>query len=401
MSLSSYAELRRAGHRMVDLLVDYWEGVAARRVAPEEELSRIFARFADTLGDEGVGLDSTVAELGMVLDASMAMSHPLYLGLVNSSPLPEAALADLVVSALDNNGGASHQGPAQAAAEREVIRWLADRLGYAGDGIILPGGSYAMVQALHLAKARQFPHWLQGGPHRLDGEPRVYTSAATHFSVTRAAHVIGLGDAGLVRVAFASRGAMCPAALEAALRQDRAAGRCPLAVVATVGSTGTGAIDPLTELAELCDEFGVWFHVDACYGGAAALLAGEHVLRAGLQRADSLCMDLHKWFFMPLTAGILLTRHADLVRQTFDVAASYIPVTDMVEAYCRGVPTSRAVLRPIEILGCQRAGGGRPVRSNSHGPACFRPSDPSHPTRKSSLDKALGVPGGVFGRVLN
>jgi aromatic-L-amino-acid decarboxylase len=213
-----------------------------------------------------------------------------------------------------------------------------------------------MVQALHLAKARQFPHWLQGGPQRLDGEPRVYTSAATHFSVTRAAHVIGLGDAGLVRVAFASRGAMCPAALETALRQDRAAGRRPLAVVATVGSTGTGAIDPLSELADLCDEFGVWFHVDACYGGAAALLAGEQVLRAGLQRADSLCIDLHKWFFMPLTAGILLTRHADLVRQTFDVAASYIPVTDIAEAYCRGVPTSRRAAGLVAWFGLRTVG---------------------------------------------
>jgi aromatic-L-amino-acid decarboxylase len=125
------------------------------------------------------------------------------------------------------------------------------------------------------------------------------------------------------------------------MRDDRVAGHHPWVVVATVGSTGTGAIDPLDELAELCDTFGAWLHVDACYGGAAALIADRRPRFQGMLRADSLCIDLHKWFFMPLTAGVLLTRHADSVREAFDVAASYIPATALVEAYCRGLPTSR------------------------------------------------------------
>jgi aromatic-L-amino-acid/L-tryptophan decarboxylase len=269
------------------------------------------------------------------------MSHPLYLGLVNSSPLPEAVLGDLLVSALDNNGGASHQGPAHAAAEREVIRWLTDRLDYAGEGLILPGGSHATLQALYLAKARHFPEWLRTGPVAVVAPPRLYCARATHFSVQRAAKVIGLGDDSLVPIAGTGRGEMDAGCLEEAIERDRKEGRCPFAVVATAGTTGTGAIDPLEDLAAICRRHRLWFHIDACYGGALALIESYRDSFRGLREADSVCIDLHKWLFMPLTAGVVLTRHGALVNDLFRVSASYIPDGDYREAYCRGLPTSR------------------------------------------------------------
>ncbi len=356
MSTLDRDDFREAGHRTIDLIADYWRTIETRRVAPEVEQSALAAHFAGTLGDQGIGLKAGVAELAMVLDASIAISHPLYLGLVNSSPLPEAVLGDLVVSALDNNGGASHQGPAHAEAERELVRWIASRLAYDGDGMVLPGGSHATLQALQIAKFCRFPEWIREGPTALTARPRIYVAQATHFSSARAAHVIGLGDACIATVPCTGRGAMDAAALRKQIEADIRCGWQPFCVIATSGSTGTGALDPLDQIVPICQAFDVWLHVDACYGGAAALLDSHGPLFAGLDQADSLVVDLHKWFFMPLTAGVLLTRHDESARELFNVAATYIPDGGRVEPYCRGLPTSRRASGLAAWFGLRTAG---------------------------------------------
>ncbi len=356
MSELELRDFRAAGHRIIDLIADYWRDLEGHRVAPPVDQATLFARFAGTLPDIGIGLQRGVDELSEVLDASIAMSHPLYLGLVNSSPLPEAVLGDLVVSALDNNGGASHQGPANAAAEREVVNWLARRLQYAGEGMILPGGSHATLQALQIAKFCRFPAWLADGPTAMTTRPRLYVSGATHFSSARAAKVIGLGDACIAAIPGSGRGEMDPQFLQSQIEEDIQRGWTPFAVIATAGSTGTGAMDPLDRIAPLCRDYSVWLHVDACYGGAAALLDSQRALFDGLQQADSLAVDLHKWFFMPLTAGVLLTRHEDSARALFDVSASYIPDAGHTQAYCRGLPTSRRASGLAAWFGLRTAG---------------------------------------------
>ncbi len=357
--MSNQDSFRDAGHRMIDLIADYWRDMESHRVAPEMEQVALFSRFAGMLPDCGIGLQAGVEELGAVVEASIAMSHPLYLGLVNSSPLPEAVLGDLLVSALDNNGGASHQGPANAAAEREVVRWLADRLRYAGDGMILPGGSHATLQALHIAKFCRLRAWMEEGPTAITARPRIYLSSATHFSASRAAKVIGLGDACIASIPVMGRGEMDTRLLRQQMQQDIQRGWQPFAVIATAGSTGTGATDALHEILPICRDHNVWLHVDACYGGAAALLDSHRPLFAGMEEADSLAVDLHKWFFMPLTAGVLLTRHEQSARELFDVAASYIPDAGHTEAYCRGLPTSRRASGLAVWFGLRTAGWKR------------------------------------------
>ncbi len=356
MSTLDRDDFRAAGHRIIDMIADYWSNIERHRIAPEVEQSALFARFAGTLAGQGVGLEAGVNELSAVFDASLAMSHPLYLGLVNSSPLPEAVLGDLVVSALDNNGGASHQGPATAAAEREVVRWVASRLAYEGDGMVLPGGSHATLQALQIAKFCRLPEWVRQGPMALTARPRIYMSQATHFSASRAARVIGLGDACIASVPSRGRGEMDATMLRAQIEEDLRHGQQPFVVVATSGSTGTGAMDPLEEIVPICQEFDIWLHVDACYGGAAALLESHRSLFSGIEQADSLAVDLHKWFFMPLTAGVLLTRHEASARELFDVAATYIPDAGHVQAYCRGLPTSRRASGLAAWFGLRTAG---------------------------------------------
>ncbi len=356
MSTLDRDDFRAAGHRIVDMLADHWRSLPSRRIAPAEDVDQLVARFEDTLPNEGIGLAAMCDELPRVLANCIAMSHPLYLGLVNSSPLPEAVLGDLVVAAVDNNGGASHQGPANVAAERAVVRWLARGLQYEGDGMILAGGSQATLQALQIAKFCRLPRWVREGPQTLTALPRVYLSEATHFSSARAALAIGLGESCIVLVPSVGRGEMDPETLRLLIRQDVEAGHQPFAVIATSGSTGTGAMDPLDPIAAICQEFGVWLHVDACYGGAAALLDAHRHLFTGLELADSVAVDLHKWFFMPLTAGVLLTRHEDKARELFRIDAAYIPTTSLAEAYCRGLPTSRRAAGLTAWFALRRSG---------------------------------------------
>jgi aromatic-L-amino-acid decarboxylase len=208
-------------------------------------------------------------------------------------------------------------------------------------GMILPGGTFANLQGLLLARHAHFPSWAKEGPAALDGRPLIYRSDVTHFCNDRAAQVIGIGEAGLVRIGSHGRGVIDRKQLEKQIQRDREAGHLPFAVVVNAGTTGTGAIDDIGAIADLCQRYKLWLHVDACYGGGALLLEPRLHQLEGIGRADSIAIDPHKWFFIPMTAGLLLTPHRELEVATFDIDASYIPQGDSIEAYRRGLPTSR------------------------------------------------------------
>jgi len=335
-------EFETAGKRLVEKIASYLEQVSHGRVMPEAGREAVFAEFANTLGDTGIGLDRVIdEEVPRVIRHSMAMNHPLYLGLVNSSPWPPAALGDLLVSIIDNNNGATHQGPVAASVEREILRELSVRLDYPCDGLFLPGGTFANLHAMILARNIHFPEWENDGPHALKRLPRIYVADGSHLSIVRSAMAAGFGKTSISVIQPGARGEMRTDELERAIAEDIRAGDQPFAVFATAGSTGTGAIDPLPKIADLCEKHELWFHVDACYGGAVGLVPELAKLVDGMNRADSIAIDLHKWLFMPLTAGVFMTRHIEANRSAFRIAASYIPDGDYVEAYQRGLPTSR------------------------------------------------------------
>jgi glutamate/tyrosine decarboxylase-like PLP-dependent enzyme len=330
--------IEAAAQRAAELFVSIERGLEARRVYPATTRAALQERFAGTLGENGVGLLSVLDDFErLVLPDCMTTIHPLYLGLVNSSPLPAAALADLFISTLNNNGGGFHQSPSMTACEEEVVRLFLElfRFPAGSEGMLLPGGSFATLQALVLARSRTFP----------DGEmrrPRLYTSEAAHFSVTRCAFITGIPESGIVVIPTWGRGEMIPEALAERIHQDRREGAMPVAVVATAGTTGTGAIDPLIAIADICSREQVWLHVDACYGGAAILSEALRPRFAGIERADSIAVDPHKWFFIPVTAALLLTREREVARRAFATkAGSYIPEDGVLDAWQRGMPTSR------------------------------------------------------------
>jgi aromatic-L-amino-acid decarboxylase len=351
--------LEEAARRAGELFVEIYRGLERRPVAPAVERGALVEQFAGTIGDDGIGLLAALDEFRTrVLPASMGTPHPLYLGLVNSSPLPAAALADLLVSSLNNNGGAFHQSPAMTACEAEVVRAFARLydLPDGADGMFLPGGTYATLQALVLARGRVLG--------RRASEPglRVYASDAAHFSVARSAAVAGLGAEDVVLLPTAGRGELDLGVLAETIRRDRRDGKRPLAVVATLGTTGTGAVDCIAEAAELCETEGVWLHIDACYGGAVALLPELRGLVAGAGRAQSIAVDPHKWFFIPVTAALLLVREAGLAARCFDTAqGSYIPGDGAVDVWRRGIPTTRRS-SGFTVWMALRAHGWRTVR---------------------------------------
>jgi glutamate/tyrosine decarboxylase-like PLP-dependent enzyme len=356
--------LERAAERAAQLYVEIYDGLEERRVDPGVTREEMRALFAGSIGEEGVGLDGVLEEFAQnMLPHSMGTPHPLYMGLVNSSPLPAGPLADLLLSSLNNNGGAFHQSPAMSAAEAEVVREFARLcgLGDEASGMIVPGGTFATLQGLLLARRAHFPDWHKEGPTALRGLPRLYCSAASHFSVDRSAAVMGLGEAGVVKIPALGRGAIDLGCLEEQIVRDRSAGRLPFAAIANCGTTGTGALDDIGGVAEVCQRQGLWLHVDACYGGGALLVEPRMPELEGMAQADSIAIDPHKWFFVPMTAGLVLTRHLEVEVQAFDAAASYIPEDGRVDPIRRGLPTSRRS-SGLTVWMTLRAHGWRVIR---------------------------------------
>jgi aromatic-L-amino-acid/L-tryptophan decarboxylase len=336
-------DLATASAEAARLFVDIYEKLESRKVDPGIDFESLINVFRDSLKSEGVGLRAALRDFReQVVPNCLAIPHPLYLGLVNSSPLPGGALADHLISALNNNDGGVPQ--AALACEEEVIRAFKQlyELSDSWNGLILPSGAFTTLQGLLLARANAFPEIEADGFHSLRGIPRIYASEATHFTVSRAAKEIGVGERNVVVVPCLGRGSIDVQRLHEHIRADRQQGNLPFAVVATIGTTGTGAVDPLRPIGDICQQEKLWLHVDACYGGAARLVPELSSLFEGIELADSISIDAHKWFFVPISAGLLLTRHRDLECRIFGLSSgSYIPSHPVIHPLWRGIACSR------------------------------------------------------------
>jgi aromatic-L-amino-acid decarboxylase len=326
-------DLEAASEEASRIFVEIYDKLETRKVDPGIDFKLLLEVFRDSLKNEGVGLLEALRDFReKVVPNCLAIPHPLYLGLVNSSPLPGGALADHLISALNNNDGGVPQ--AALACEEEVIRAFKTlyELPDSWNGLILPGGAFTMLQGLLLARASAFPEIEVDGFHSLRGIPRIYTSEATHFTVARAAKEIGVGERNVVCVPCTGRGSIDVLGLEEHIRADRRKGNLPFAVVATIGTTGTGAVDPVRPIGDLCHKEKLWLHVDACYGGAARLVPELRSLFEGIELADSISIDAHKWFFVPISAGLLLSRHRGLECRIFGLR-NYLRTNDRPVSY--------------------------------------------------------------------
>jgi aromatic-L-amino-acid/L-tryptophan decarboxylase len=233
------------------------------------------------------------------------------------------AFADMIAAAMSPNTWGGDQ--AAALVEAQVLRWFAPLLGFPEDaaGLLVSGGSVANLVALAAARERHGGDnvYAQGVAQR---QLTLYASAEVHNSVDKAAATLGIGANNLRRIPCTSDYTMKPEALRAALGEDVAAGRTPVAVVATAGTVNTGAFDPIDEIADICAEHNVWLHVDGAFGAMVALTARYAQLARGMGRADSIAFDFHKWLHIPVDCGCVFTRSGDEQRRAFSPPAHYL-----------------------------------------------------------------------------
>jgi aromatic-L-amino-acid/L-tryptophan decarboxylase len=271
--------------------------------------------------------------------------HPRYFGLFNPSVRDAAPLGDALAALYNPQLAVWSHAPAATEMERHALRKLSAALGREGDAATFTtGGAEANPTATLAAFARLAPGWEDAGVRALPSRPALYASAEAHHSFVKIARIVGLGAEALREVPVDAQLRMDPGALERAIAADRAKGFTPLLVVGTAGTTGAGIIDPLSALADVAARAGAWFHVDAAYGGAAALVPRLRPALQGIGRADSVTWDAHKGLSVPMGAGMLFCRDAEALRRAFAVTTTYMPSAASDEPYTATIQWSRRAI---------------------------------------------------------
>lgn len=311
------ADSRAFAHALVDLLFDHVENIEQRPVVdwkPSADL-RAMVRIGDELRDP-------IDLARLVADESIQLHHPSYMGHQVCPPFAIASLADLLISVTNNSTAVWEMSPIGTVIEKEIVRWLAERAGYPEQslGTAVSGGSAANLTGLLAARAR----W-NADDENAGKQPVLLTSVDAHYSVARAAAIMGIPAANVRKVATDDAHRMDVGALEEALatvdaREDAGV----LAIVATAGSTATGAFDRLDEIALLRDRHRTWLHVDAAHGASALLSEKLAPLVRGLNLSDSFSWDPHKMMWMPLSLGTILVRDGLWLRRAFEADAPYL-----------------------------------------------------------------------------
>lgn len=265
----------------------------------------------------------------MLRRGSVHVTHPRYFGLFNPSVIRSSIGAATLAAAFNPQTAAWTHGPAAYAIEQHVLAFLARRIGWEPQDVsshFCSGGQEANTTAVVVALTHAFPQIRTDGVRALSGDPVLYVSSEAHHSFEKAAHVAGLGRRAVRRIACDADLRMDPAALLAAVRDDRAAGRLPFLAAATAGATSSGVVDPIAEIAAVCANESIWFHCDAAWGGGALLSPALRPHLAGIDRADSVTWDAHKWLQAPLGSGMFFTRHRDAPRAAFATDSAYMPL---------------------------------------------------------------------------
>ncbi|HET6714171.1 MAG TPA: aminotransferase class V-fold PLP-dependent enzyme [Actinomycetota bacterium] len=294
------------------------------RFRPEEPPldDRVRRLLQRALPAEPSPVHDVLDDAARILDESIAQARPRYFAFIGSSGLEIGTLGDFLAHSYDINLAVDARAATQT--EDQAVRWVAEFVGFpATAGAFTSGGTVSNVTAIAAARERALP----GARHRGLGQvtTAVYCSQEVHYSVTRAVELLGIGSDNLRAIEIDGLRRMRPEALDRAIVDDLGAGVTPIAVVATAGTTLTGAIDPLGDVADVCEERGVWMHVDGAYGLPAASVPSRRDLFAGLDRADSCSIDAHKWLYLPKACGVVLVRDDEALASAFSHEQGYLP----------------------------------------------------------------------------
>ena len=334
------AQFRAAGHALVDRIAALLASLADRPVAPHTTPSAIRALLGDgrlpETGDDPAKLLNDAASV--LFDNSTFNGHPRFFGYITASAAPIGILAEMLAAAVNPNVGAWSLSPSATEIERQAVRWVAEFLGFPAScgGLFVSGGNMANMVCFLAARTAYATRagWDLRAKGMFAGDGAkltVYTSAETHTWIQKAVELYGLGNDAVRWIEVDSELRMRMDRLRERMAEDRRAGFLPFLVIGTGGSVATGAVDPLPEIATLCREERVWFHVDGAYGAPAARVPGAPATLAALGDADSVAVDPHKWFYAPLEAGCALVRDPNALRAAFSHQPSYYHFPDVAE----------------------------------------------------------------------
>ena len=344
------------GHQLVDQLAALMASVPTRPVTPDPRPAAIREAFDLTspLPEHGTDPSALLTQTARQLfDHSLFNAHPRFFGYITAAPAPIGVLGDFMAAALNANVGSWTLAPAATEIEAQTVRWIAELIGFPGDcgGLLVSGGNMANIVCLLAARVAAAP-WdlratgISGGAGR---QLVAYASAETHTWIQKAADICGLGTDAVRWIETRDTLQMDVAALRRAIETDVAAGRLPLLVVGTAGSVSTGVVDPLYEIAALCREKGIWFHVDAAYGGFAAAVPDAPADLRGLREADSVAVDPHKWLYAPVEAGCALVRNREALRRAFTYHPPYYHFGDAAMNFVDYGPQNSRGFRALKV----------------------------------------------------
>ncbi|MDX1416136.1 MAG: aspartate aminotransferase family protein [Candidatus Promineifilaceae bacterium] len=324
-------EFRQLGYRVIDMITEYYQGVADYPVFPMRTSAQVAQDFDESLPEHGQKASAIIDEwTSKILPNSTHLGSPRYFGYVNGSGTMIATLAEALAAAVNMNVGAWKPAPSATEIERRTISWIAELINYSPTcgGLFTSGGTMANVTAIltALRNTAEFDTTQDGlqGVHQ-NGRFTIYMSDHEgHISIIRAADMLNLGRTAVRRVSSNDDLTMNTDALRRLLDEDSANGDIPFCVIAQVGSINIGAIDPLEEIAEICSERNLWFHADGACGAFGAMLPEKQSLYKGLERADSITLDPHKWLFIPYECGCVLVRDPEKLRRAFSISAPYL-----------------------------------------------------------------------------
>jgi aromatic-L-amino-acid/L-tryptophan decarboxylase len=321
------------------LVLEAWQSFDRARPnqpQPNERHHELLGRPVPSAPSDAIAALDAAAD---VLDASLAQSRPRFMAYIGSSGLEVGVLGDALMASHDVNVAAG--AGAADELEAQTIRWVGEFVGFdpRACGLLAAGGTISNLTALTAARERAVPGVRQEG---IGGRSlALYCSAEAHYSVRRAAEVLGIGANHVRSIAIDSRRRMDPGQCAEAIDDDRRHGVIPVAVIATAGTTLTGAVDQLDRIADVCERRGVWLHVDGAYGlpAASTRLAGP--LFAGLERADSATVDAHKWLYVPKSCSVLLVHDAAVLERAFSHHERAVPHLERLHAVDRTLEYSR------------------------------------------------------------
>ena len=329
------AEFRAAAHRAVDWIAEYLESIDTHPVLSRVQPGDVESRFAGAASEEGKRYETLLDEFRTrILPGVTHWNHPSFFAYFSITGSQAGILAELLIAALNANGMLWKTSPAVTELETLALAWLRDALGLPGDlfGIINDTASINSFLALAAAREALGLGIRSEGMTARDLPPlKVYCSEHAHSSIDKAALALGFGQKGLVKIGGDDEFRMRPDALEEAIARDRAAGALPCAIVATVGTTSTASVDPLRDIGAIAARERCWLHVDAAYAGSAAICPENRWLWDGIEYADSIVTNPHKWLFTPIDCSVLYTRRPDVLRETFSLVPEYLKTTDTAE----------------------------------------------------------------------